>query len=67
MNPITFSDDDRLFVAQCFFDNGLFELDSKGVNEPRTIFSEIGEYCGLNGMDWGQTEDYMDLDGLIMK
>ncbi len=53
VNPITFSDDDRLFVAQCFFDNGLFELDSNGVNEPRTIFSEIGEYCGLNGMDWG--------------
>ena len=25
VNPITFSDDDRLFVAQCFFGNGLFE------------------------------------------
>ena len=53
VNPITFSDDDRLFVAQCFFDNGLFELDSNGINEPRTIYSEIGEFCGLNGMDWG--------------
>ena len=27
VNPITFSDDDRLFVAQCFYDNGIFELD----------------------------------------
>jgi sugar lactone lactonase YvrE len=53
VNPITFSDDDRLFVAQCFFDNGLFELDSNGMNEPRIIFNEIGEFCGLNGMDWG--------------
>ena len=53
VNPITFSDDDRLFVAQCFFDNGLFELDSNGMNEPRIIFIEIGEFCGLNGMDWG--------------
>ena len=25
VNPITFSDDDRLFVAQCFYDNGIFE------------------------------------------
>jgi sugar lactone lactonase YvrE len=53
VNPITFSDDDRLFVAQCFFDNGLFELDSSGINKPRVIFNEIGEFCGLNGMDWG--------------
>ena len=53
VNPITFSDDDRLFVAQCFFDNGLFEMDPTGNNEPRVIFDEIGEFCGLNGMDWG--------------
>ena len=52
-NPITFSDDDRLFVAQCFFDNGVFELDPKGINPPRVIFDELGDYCGLNGMDWG--------------
>ena len=53
VNPITFSDDDRLFVAQCFFDNGLFEMDPSGNTEPRTIFEEIDEFCGLNGMDWG--------------
>ena len=53
VNPITFSDDDRLFVAQCFFDNGLFEMDPSGNLEPRVIFEEIGDFCGLNGMDWG--------------
>lgn len=53
VNPITFSDDDRLFVAQCFFDNGLFEMDPSGNIEPRVIFEEIGDFCGLNGMDWG--------------
>ena len=53
VNPITFSDDDRLFVAQCFFDNGLFEMDPSGNTEPRIIFEEIGDFCGLNGMDWG--------------
>jgi sugar lactone lactonase YvrE len=31
VNPITFSDDGRLFVAQCFFGTGLFEVDPKGV------------------------------------
>jgi len=53
VNPITFSDNDRLFVAQCFYDNGLFELDPKGTLEPRLILDNIGEFCGLNGMDWG--------------
>lgn len=53
VNPITFSDDDRLFVAQCFYDNGLFELDPNGKTEPRLILDKIGEFCGLNGMDWG--------------
>ena len=53
VNPITFSDDDRLFVAQCFFDNGLFEMDPSGDETPRVIFEEIDEFCGLNGMDWG--------------
>ena len=53
VNPITFSNDDRLFVAQCFYDNGLFELDPKGITDPRLILDDIGEFCGLNGMDWG--------------
>ena len=53
VNPITFSNDDRLFVAQCFYDNGLFELDPKGITAPRLIMDDIGQFCGLNGMDWG--------------
>ena len=53
VNPITFSDDDRLFVAQCFYDNGIFELDPSGNTQPRIILEQLGEFCGLNGMDWG--------------
>ena len=53
VNPITFSDDGRLFVAQCFYDDGLFEVDPLGVEEPRSIKEGLGPYCGLNGMDWG--------------
>jgi len=53
VNPITFSDDGRLFVAQCFFDTGLYEIDPKGVTEPRLIRGDLGPGCGLNGMDWG--------------
>ena len=34
-NPITFSDDDRLFVVMFF--NRVFELDPKGLNPPRVI------------------------------
>ena len=53
VNPITFSDDGRLFVAQCFYDDGLFEVDPLGKGEPRSIKEGLGPYCGLNGMDWG--------------
>ena len=53
VNPITFSDDGRLFVAQCFYDDGLFEVDPLGIGEPRSIKEGLGPYCGLNGMDWG--------------
>ena len=53
VNPITFSDDGRLFVAQCFYDDGLFEVDPQGIEQPRSIKEELGPYCGLNGMDWG--------------
>jgi len=53
VNPITFSDDGRLFVAQCFYDDGLFEVDPLGIKEPRSIKEGLGPYCGLNGMDWG--------------
>ena len=52
-NPITFSDDGRLFVSQCFLGTHLFEIDPDGVAEPRLINDELGPGCGLNGMDWG--------------
>ena len=52
-NPITFSDDGRLFVSQCFLGDQLFEIDPDGADEPRLIHDELGPGCGLNGMDWG--------------
>jgi sugar lactone lactonase YvrE len=53
VNPITFSDDGRLFVSQCFFDDKLYEVDPTGAREPRLITDQLGPGCGLNGMDWG--------------
>lgn len=53
VNPITFSNDDRLFVAQCFLDTNVYEIDPAGVVEPRLIADDLGPGCGLNGMDWG--------------
>ena len=52
-NPITFSDDDRLFVSQCFLGTNLFELDPTGEAPARLIADDLGPGCGLNGMDWG--------------
>ncbi len=52
-NPITFSDDGRLFVAQCFLGSNLYELDPNGQQAPRIIADDLGPGCGLNGMDWG--------------
>ncbi len=56
VNPITFSDDGRLFVSQCFMDTRLFELDPKGEAAPRLIRDDLGPGCGLNGMDWGAAD-----------
>ena len=53
VNPITFSDDGRLFVSQCFFGTNLYEIDPDGEQEARLISDELGPGCGLNGMDWG--------------
>ena len=53
VNPITFSDDDRLFVAQCFFGVNLYEVDPAGAMPARLISDTLGPDCGLNGMDWG--------------
>lgn len=52
-NPITFSDDGRLFVSQCFLGSGLYEVDPAGEMPPRLIADDLGPRCGLNGMDWG--------------
>ena len=53
VNPITFSDDGRLFVSQCFFGTNLYEIDPNGEREARLISDKLGPGCGLNGMDWG--------------
>jgi sugar lactone lactonase YvrE len=50
VNPITFSDDGRLFVALDFMGDALYELYLDGVTPPRLIASNLG---WLNGMDWG--------------
>jgi sugar lactone lactonase YvrE len=50
VNPITFSDDGRLFVALNFFGDALYELDPNLVKPPRLITQNLG---WLNGMDWG--------------
>ena len=50
VNPITFSEDGRLFVALDFSGDGLYELDPALKNPPRLIIKELG---WLNGMDFG--------------
>lgn len=52
VNPITFADDGRLFVAQCFMDDKLYEVDPAGTTAPRLISDQLGPHCGLNGMEW---------------
>jgi DNA-binding beta-propeller fold protein YncE len=68
VNPITFSDDDRLFVAQCFYDNGIFELDPSGATEPRIILDGIRRIF-VDSMEWigVPMEGFMDQGGLIMR
>jgi sugar lactone lactonase YvrE len=50
VNPITFSDDGRLFVALDFLGDALYELDPKLIEPPRLIAEDLG---WMNGMDWG--------------
>jgi len=50
VNPITFSDDGRLFVALDFWGDALYEIDPELVDPPRLIAEDLG---WLNGMDWG--------------
>ena len=42
VNPITFSDDDRLFVALDFMGDALYELDPNLVDPPRLIAEDLG-------------------------
>lgn len=56
VNPITFSEDGRLFVAQAFFGDGLYELDPDLVQPPIAIIADSGIppfLTQLNGMDFG--------------
>jgi sugar lactone lactonase YvrE len=50
VNPITFSDDARLFVARDFMGDGLYELDPDGAKPPRPINEKL---VNLNGFDFG--------------
>jgi sugar lactone lactonase YvrE len=57
VNPITFSEDGRLFVALDFFGDGLYELDPEQIDPPKPII--IASAANpmplgfLNGMDFG--------------
>lgn len=56
MNPIAFTADGRLFVAQAFFGDGLYELDPNLVEDPQVIIPDHGEppfLDQLNGFDFG--------------
>jgi streptogramin lyase len=56
VNPIAFSADGRLFVAQAFFGNGLYELDPELVAAPTVVIPDSGERpFGLNGCISGRT------------
>lgn len=50
VNPITLSDDGRLFVARDFLGNGLYELDPNLEAPPEVIIPDL---FGFNGMDFG--------------
>ena len=49
-NPITFSDDGRLFVGLCFLGEGLYEIDPEGIDPPHLIITNTGT---LNAFDFG--------------
>ena len=51
VNPITFSDDGRLFVALDFLGDALYEVDPELRTPPRLVVENIG---WLNAMDWGE-------------
>jgi len=57
VNPITFSPDGRLFVALCFYGDGLYELDPDLIAPPRPIIEATPEnpypLGFLNAFDFG--------------
>lgn len=53
VNPITLSDDGRLFVGLAFFGDGLFELDPELTAPPQPVLPEASPLLGLNGFDFG--------------
>ena len=56
VNPITFSDDGRLFVGQAFFGETLYELDPDLVDPPVLVWHGSGAPGfpeQLNGFDFG--------------
>jgi len=57
VNPITFSEDGRLFVGLCFLGDGLYELDPNLIAPPRPIIVASPEnpfpLGFLNGFDFG--------------
>ncbi|KAA3663964.1 MAG: hypothetical protein DWQ04_08135 [Chloroflexi bacterium] len=53
VNPITFSDDGRLFVAQAFVDDGLYEVDPELVEPPKLILHTGNPANHLNAFDFG--------------
>ncbi len=59
LNPITASDDGRLFVGQCFHEapGSVFEIDLSGVESPRVILDGVPG-CAANGMDWWNGDLY---------
>lgn len=53
VNPITFSDDGRLFVAQAFLGDGLYEVDPNLETAPILILGTGNPAFHLNAMDFG--------------
>lgn len=57
MNPVAFSSDGRLFVAQAFMGDGLYELDPNLVSPPKVVIPDSGTppfVNQLNGFDFGR-------------
>ncbi len=54
MNPVTVSDEGRLFAGQFIFGNGLFELDPDLEADPEAVIPDAGDPSrDLNAMDFG--------------